>query len=315
MNEPLVSVIIPVKDTEKTIEKCIVSLLNVDYQNFEIIVVDDASTDRTKEIIKKFPNIRLLESNGAGPSKARNMAIKESNGEFVAFTDADCIVHPEWLNELLKGFLLPGVAGVGGGQRSPDDETEFGKNVQDFLKSVGFITEYVKTRNNQTLKEIKHNPTCNMMYRREIFEKVGYFLEGLWPGEDVELDYRITKAGYKLMYNPEAVVYHYRPDSIKRFKKMMYSYGWAQGVLVRKYGFFRFIQLEFPVLILISIFIIWLMLKNIFLGLSFLLLLLILPLVYFMYRKQKIVLFYKLFLITIFKWNLGFFNGLIRGGI
>lgn len=81
------------------------------------------------------------------------------------------------------------------------------------------------------------------MYRRDIFLQEGEFLEGLWPEEDVELDYRIRKKGYKIVFNPRAVVYHYRPKTLRSFLKMMHRYGHAQGFLVRRYGIFRKIQI------------------------------------------------------------------------
>jgi len=80
------------------------------------------------------------------------------------------------------------------------------------------------------------------MYEKDVFLKEGGFLESLWPGEDVEFDYRLSKKEYKMVFNPKAIVYHYRPKDLKSFSKMMYQYGRAQGFLVREYGIFRKIQ-------------------------------------------------------------------------
>ena len=244
--KPLVSIIIPARNASKYIEGCLESLEKLDYPEFEVIIVNDGSSDATKDILDRFEGIKVLETFGVGPSKARNLAIKEAKGEYVAFTDADCIVHPQWLNELLKGFIpdpltLSPVVGVGGDQKSPEDDSSFGKTVHGFFKTVGFVAEYVKNKNNGIVMT-KHNPTCNVIYKKTVLMEAGGFLEGLWPGEDLELDYRLAKKGYRFLYNPDAIVYHYRAGTINNFNKMMFNYGRAQAVLVRMYGPFRFIH-------------------------------------------------------------------------
>lgn len=307
--KPFISIIIPVKNGGKTIKKCLDSLKNLNYANYELIVIDDNSSDATPEILRQYPplaggrgwKIKTQGLTSTGPSACRNLAIKQAKGEYLAFTDADCLVHPEWLNELLKGFEEEDVVGVGGDQQSPQDETDFGKLVQDFLKTVGFVADYVKKEKKKI--ETKHNPTCNVMYKKEIFDKVGGFLEGLWPGEDVELDYRIKKPGYKLIYNPEAIVYHYRPDNLSAFCQMMKNYGQAQGFLVRRYGLFRLIHCELIFLLsLVGIFII-----NLNIGLFCSLLCLIM-----LFIKLKSIKFMRLFVVTIIYWNLGFVKGLCK---
>lgn len=258
MTDSLVSIIIPAKNAQATIKKCIDSIARQSYKNYELIVVNDGSTDKTAQILRDYPRARVLTTPGTGPSKARNTGIAQAKGEFVAFTDADCVLDYHWIEELLKGFINERIAGVGGIQKSPTDETEFGKKVQEFLKIFGFISDYMQP--GAKIKSANHNPSCNVMYRKSILVESGGFLTGLWPGEDVELDYRIKKNGYLLMFNPEAVVYHYRPSNFKEFNRMMFNYGQAQGWLVRKYGIFRIIQvlpflsLTFAILFLIGLF-------------------------------------------------------------
>ena len=103
--EEKISVIIPVKNAEKTIKKCLDSVLNVDYPNFDVIVVDDGSTDNTPSILRGFgQGIRIIQARGVGPSAARNEAAKVSDAQYLAFTDSDCIVERSWLRELRFGF-------------------------------------------------------------------------------------------------------------------------------------------------------------------------------------------------------------------
>jgi len=323
--KPLISIIIPVKNASKTIQKCIDSILNLNYPEYEIIIIDDGSTDDTSSLLNNYfqsgrmKNYRYIKINSSGPSKARNIGIDISNGEFVAFTDADCIIDREWLNELLKGFESydEKIAGVGGEQLSPDDDTDFCKSINDFMKKIGFITDYIKTIENHKKQNFKfietnHNPTCNVIYKKEIFKKVGGFLDGLWPGEDVELDYRIKKYGYKLLFNPKAIVYHYRPETIEKFSKMMFNYGKVQAFLVKKYGFFRKIHfvpiIFFPVLIF-SVFYIFYNFK------IFLILFLFFNIICFLFfilknvKLKKIIQFCFFNYITLFSWNSGFLYG------
>jgi len=240
MTEPKISIVVPAYNAEKTIKKCIESLLDIDYTNYEIIIVDDGSTDATKQILSGYKEkISVMALEHRGPSHCRNKAASASQAEYLAFTDADCIVDKQWLRELLKGFSQEAVTGVGGSQLSPNDETAFGRRVQSFFEKTGFLGGYIKTTANNSPVRTSHNPSCNVMYRRQFLLEVGGFDEGLWPGEDVDLDYRLEKRKFILMFNPKAIVYHYRPDSLKKICSMMYRYGWTQGVLVRRYGLFR----------------------------------------------------------------------------
>lgn len=310
MNEPLVSVIIPVKDTEKTIEKCINSVLNLDYLNFEIIVVDDASIDRTSEILKNYyQKIKvIINIPSLGPSESRNIASKEAKGEYLAFTDGDCIVDKQWLKELMAGFnLYPQAIACGGVQELPQDATDFERRVFLFMKKSGFISDYMRKKRNEKIIKVNHNPSCNVIYKRNILLQEGGFLEDLWPGEDVELDYRLKRKGYKLFFNPKAVVYHYRPANLNKFCLMMFKYGFAQGFLVRRYGIFRKVQL-LPLFNMILLFLTLSLLffKKTNLLIFLLFLLFITMLIYFTFYFP--VLF--LAILGIIFWHIGFLRGL-----
>jgi len=240
-----VSIIVPVKNGEKTIKKCLDSLLSIDYPNFDIFVINDGSSDNTPAILREYGSkIRLLETNGTGPSLARNLAAGQAQSDYLAFTDSDCVAGRDWLSELIKGLeRYPEAAACGGVQELPEDSAKFEKKVFLFMQKAGFISDYLRKTKGEKIIEVAHNPSFNVIYKRDVFLKEGGFQEGLWPGEDVELDYRLTKKGYKLILNPKAVVYHYKPKNLNSFLKMMLRYGWAQGFLVRKYGIFRKMQL------------------------------------------------------------------------
>ncbi len=233
--ENTVSIIVPAKNEEKHIEKCVKSLLKLNYQHIEIIIINDGSTDKTGQILEKYRDkIKIITLNGQGPGKARNLAVKEAKGRFIAFTDADCRVDIEWVDELLIAFNDPVVQGVGGSQKTASDETKFGRLVGKFFNTFGFSSDYIQ--NKSRISPVNHNPTCNVMYRREVFDNEN-FTEDLWPCEDLELDLRLVKKGIKLVNNPKAIVYHYRPANFISFMKMMSRYGRAHAKLLNKRGF------------------------------------------------------------------------------
>jgi glycosyltransferase involved in cell wall biosynthesis len=293
---PLISIIIPVKNEQKTLKKCLDSLKKLNYDNYEIIVVDDNSSDGTLQILNSYPKIQIIKTPGIGISGCKNLGSKQAKGAYIVFTDADCIFHSEWLNELYKGFESVEIVGVGGDQLSPEDETEFGKMVQRFLKEVvSFVGDYVKkegytspalSQNGIKLIPTNHNSNCNAMYKKEAFDKVGGFLEELRCGEDVELDYRIKKIG-KLMYNPKAIVYHYRPDKLWKFCQKMERYGFAQGLLVKKHGVFRLIHYEPIFLFILFSSIICFLVYNLRLGIS-LLFCSVIPVIYLFIKTKSI---------------------------
>jgi glycosyltransferase involved in cell wall biosynthesis len=315
---PLISVIVAVKNGEKTLGKCLKSLAIQSYKPVEIIIINDGSTDATGDIVLEFAvrheNIGIITTEGVGPSRARNLGISKSKGAYVAFTDGDCICKPGWLSILAECIVSsPRVAGVGGDQQSPNDDTQYGKFINDFMKTIGFVADYVKNGLTSCVPT-KHNPTCNVLYRKAVLEEVGMFLPGLWPGEDVDLDYRIVKAGYQLRYAPDAVVHHYRPSHLRSFARMMYRYGYAQARLVRMHGFFRLIHLV-PLGVSLALLASALMITNGYWGYVVTLCLasIFFAIIMFMLRTKSILTSARYtfhFIVTMLWWNAGFIEGL-----
>lgn len=312
MSEPFVSIIVAARNAQNTLEKCLDSISNLDYPTYELIVVNDGSTDRTAEILKKYSGkiIGLINPVSLGPAKSRNMAAELSKGSFLCFTDADCMVNRSWVRELLAGFHDAAVVSIGGRQEIPENETPFGRKVWSFMKKTGFISDYARPPA-RGIVPVSHNASCNVMYRKDVFLNAGGFLAGLWPGEDVELDYRLKKEGFRIFCNPKAVVKHYRPSRWSAFARMMYRYGWAQGFLVRRYGIFRKIQvLPFVFFGLISLFLFFafqdLPASIIMLGVC-----LVTAGVWFKFDFFILILFF----LCVFNWNAGFLKGVSRAGL
>ena len=314
--EPTVAAVIASYNAEQTLGKCIDSLLGADYphEKLHVVVVDDGSTDGTRQVVARYADrVTLVETErNIGPSQARNLGVRHSAADYVCFTDADCTVARDWVRELLAAFK-PNVGAVGGTQLCPTDETPFGRVVQKYLETVGFVGGY--TRRHRVAVEVDHNPSCNVMYKREVFDEVGGFLAGLWPGEDVEFALRVRALGYRIFYNPRARVYHYRPRTLREFSRMMRRYGqWSGGYLTRRHGFFRPLSYE-PLAVaagLLGALIVWRLLGLMALGVVILAVALIIVAIFWhgTRRFREAFLLVMLFAVTLVVWNAGFCAGL-----
>lgn len=250
MTNPSICLIVPMRGDADYLERCLSSFVRLTYSPLEIILVDDGMTDAALQKAARSPGIRVLKSDGTGPSHARNLAARQTDAELLGFTDSDCIADPDWLDRLREGLgTEPDVAACGGRQLLPDDATPFQARVFTFLQRMGIVAEYLRAPGDAGIVPVRHNPSCNVLYRRRAFLEAGGFPGGLWPGEDVALDYRLTRRGYRLLHNPAAIVYHYRPRGVRSFARWMWRYGLAQGWLVRHFGAFRWVHLAPSVLL------------------------------------------------------------------
>ncbi len=227
-NLPAVSIILSAKNEEKMISQCLKSLNKLIYpkDKLEVIIINDGSTDNTKDLILDHDwtiNYNYIETHGIGLSRARNLGVKKSSFSYIIFTDADCTFTRNWIKNLMKYFNNENIASVGGPNLTPSDDTEFAKcvgKVLSFLSKPGARYGFEKDRVIETF----HNPGCNVAYRKNIIAEVGWLNENLVTCEDEELDYRIIKKGYKIIYTPHAKVFHYRRPSWKGHLKQAYKY-------------------------------------------------------------------------------------------
>jgi len=303
-----VSFIVPARNEEEHIERCIESLIYQSYQDSQVIVVNDGSVDKTGEILSKYKNIKVIQESGIGPGSARNRGLRESKTEFVAFCDADCFLDKNWLTNVMKLFSTE-VGAVGGRELLPEDESKFGKMVFNLFMTIGFSVEYLGSK--KRVVEVSHLPTSNIVFKRSVLETLGGFNKNLWTGEDVDLSIRTRKAGYKLLQNPEAKAFSYKPPNFLSFLKMMKTYGSAQRKLIEIHGVTRKVQLvPYTVLffLLTELFLVYL--YGLILPLVILLSLLLGFLLFFLFKPkvsltEKLSLFF-LFVLGVGYWNFGF---------
>jgi len=216
---PKVSVIVPVFNAEKTIEECIESLLAMDYERerVELICVNNASTDKTSDILdgNKEKIDKLLFEQTRGPGAARNKALAHATGEIVALTDSDCVVEKNWLRNIVVPLQDEGI-GIVGGQilaTRPCNEIEvFGEYIHDQGKAINAYKP-------------PYCITMNWASRLSVLNKLGLFDESYMRCEDVELSYRIWRAGYKLTYEPKAIIYHRNESTLSGIFREGYLHG------------------------------------------------------------------------------------------
>lgn len=241
MEYPFVSVVVGIRNEEKYIEECIESLLHLDYpqDSYEIIIVDGMSTDKTQELVQKYP-VKLLLNERKNVAAARNLGVENSLGDFVAFTDGDCKADPLWLKTLVNEMknAPEDVACVGGPNLVFDTDPVFGRVVghaqETFLGSGGSAQS-----KNSTKKHYAGSlPNCNALYKKNIIKEAGYFDERFVVGQDGDLNYRINKKGHKFLYIPEAKVLHHRRGTLKSFSVRMFKYGMWMAELFKKHGEF-----------------------------------------------------------------------------
>ena len=229
-----VTVVVPVRNGEPTIEPLLESLQRLDYdrKKVEVIVVDGNSTDKTRDIVKNYP-VKLVVERKKGLNAARNTGIRNSNGEIIAFTDCDCVVPSNWITKIVENFKDPQVSCVGGSAKGVciDFISEYADN------SIVPLMPFFKKREelNMVKPFLRHPAGCNMAFRRKVAEEVGCFDESIHYGfDEVEFTERICKAGYKMVLDPNVFVWHKHRSTLKEFLKQNFRYGRGSGVLLKR---------------------------------------------------------------------------------
>lgn len=196
-----VAVVVPVLNGAATIEGCVKSVLAQHRPADEVIVVDNGSDDGTGDLAEAAGAsvIRLPER---GVYRARNAGWRASGADVVAFTDADCVAEPDWLERLLEPFADPAVSAAGGEARLPEIRTA----AQRWARLRGFMVQEA----NFAHPFMPFLATANAAYRRSVLEQVGGFEETFLSGGDTDLSWRVQAfAGGRLAFEPRAAVVHH----------------------------------------------------------------------------------------------------------
>jgi len=238
-----ISVVVAVRNEAQHIEKCIQSLFSQDHPDFEVIVVDGMSGDGTyqklQELQKTYP-FTLLRNQQRNAAAGRNRGIEAARAEVIAFIDGDAAAYPDWLRTIARTLEKYQVAGVGGPDLLPEDSIYKSRAIARVMTSPLARGGKLNPSTQHTMEDgtsyVDHIPTCNLALRRGVVEEVGMFDEKFVKGQDLELNYRIRRAGHRLLYSSQIRVVHYRKQHIREFARQIYKWAKAKVAITKKHG-------------------------------------------------------------------------------
>ncbi|MDY0042027.1 MAG: glycosyltransferase, partial [Desulforhabdus sp.] len=224
---PGISVVVCTYNGGRTIRDCLDGLRKLEYPNFEVVVVNDGSTDGTGRIAEEY-GFKVITTENRGLSSARNTGMREAKGEIVAYIDDDARPDPHWLTYLAASFLHSNHVGIGGPNLPfPDDNLV----AECVANSPGNPIHVLLTD-----QEAEHIPGCNMAFRKTALEAIDGFDERFRiAGDDVDLCWRLQQRGWTLGFNPAAMVLHHRRNRVKTYWKQQLNYGKAEADLEKKW--------------------------------------------------------------------------------
>jgi GT2 family glycosyltransferase len=224
---PKVSVVVCSCNGAQTIAETLAALEKLEYPDYEILVIDDGSTDHTSAIASRH-NVRLIRTQNNGLSAARNQGLKAATGEIIAYIDDDAYPDPHWLTYLAASFLRSNPAAVGGPNLAvPGDSA-----IADCVANAPGGPIHVLLSD----EIAEHIPGCNMAFRREKLSAIGGFDSHFRvAGDDVDICWRLQERGWTVGFAPSAVVWHHRRNSIKDYLKQQFGYAKAEALLAEKW--------------------------------------------------------------------------------
>ena len=215
---PMVSAVICAYNAADTLGDCLTSLERLTYPDYEIILVNDGSRDRTSEIAHSHPRVRVIDIPNRGLSAARNVGLAAARGEIVAYTDADTRVDRDWLTFLVQPFLVSNVVGSGGPNVVPPDDSPI---AQCIARAPGGPTHVLLDD-----RTAEHVPGCNMAFRRDALLAIGGFNPiYLRAGDDVDVCWRLQGRGWTIGFASAALVWHRHRASITAYWRQQVGYG------------------------------------------------------------------------------------------
>ncbi len=226
--QPKVSVVVASYNGGRTLLACLESLFRLNYPDYEVILVDDGSTDDTAQIAKRFPALRCIHQANLGLSAARNAGIAAASGEIVAFTDSDCRADEDWLYYLVADWQQDDYVGMGGHNFLPPDDSLVASAV---MVSPGGPAHVMLSD-----REAEHIPGCNMAFYKWALAEIGGFDPTFRKaGDDVDVCWRLQQRGHRIGFSPTGFVWHYRRSTVRAYLQQQSGYGEAEALLSRKH--------------------------------------------------------------------------------
>ena len=225
---PRVSVVVCSYNADRTMDQCLASLEHMNYPDYEVIVVNDGSTDRTLEISERYKYCRIISQPNKGLSVARNVGAEAATGEIVAYTDSDCVADKDWLTYLVHKMEHGGLAAVGGPNFPPPED--------DLVPAAVAVSPGGPTHVLVSDEVAEHIAGCNMAFRRDVLMQLGGF-DPVYraAGDDVDICWRFQNAGYTIGFAPAAVVWHFRRNTVEAYLNQQKGYGKAEALVYSKH--------------------------------------------------------------------------------
>ncbi len=220
-----ISIIVPVYNRASEIEEFLDSLTRQTCDDFDIVIVDDGSSDNLKEIINKYQEKLKIDyyfQQNKGPGEARNLGMSKAKGDWFVFIDSDCTMPPEYIANIQKNLTEGDCDAFGG----PDTYRE---DFPDFLKAVNYsMTSFLGTggtRGSKGKKIGRYYPrSFNMGIRRKVYQTIDG-MNRMRHGQDMDFSNRVYKAGFSVRYFDNVYVYHKRRTDLRKFFKQIFNWG------------------------------------------------------------------------------------------
>lgn len=240
-----VSVIVITYNSKDDLKECLRSLDGQDYSEMEIVVVNDASTDGTKELLEDFMRTAgsditvVTNSTNLGVAGARNAGIRHAKGDVIAFTDSDCIADHDWVSEIVRSYESNNVAAVGGKilDARVDGIWSLTNKGHDYVASREGYVPFIKG--------------CNMSFDGDILREYMFNDEIKYGYEELLLCDYLTDKGHKIYYNPRAVVHHKHRTNVRSLLKQKYLRGMSSVWYLRKRNMFFVYRRHFILLLVL----------------------------------------------------------------
>jgi GT2 family glycosyltransferase len=224
---PTISVVICSYNGSRSIRDTLEWLGRLEYPSYEVVVIDDGSTDATPDIAREF-GVRVISTPNRGLSAARNLGLAAAAGEIVAYIDDDAYPDPHWLTYLATAFMTTDHAGIGGPNIPPPGDGPLAACVAN---APGGPIHVLLSDD-----VAEHIPGCNMAFRKDRLQAVGGFdPQFRRAGDDVDVCWRLQERGWTLGFSAAAMVWHHRRNSIRAYLRQQVGYGDAEALLERKW--------------------------------------------------------------------------------
>ena len=229
-NNPKVSIVVISKSPDEYLKECLDSCLQLDYNNFEILLFSDVPFDY------KHEKVRIAITGSLTPGKKRNLAISIAEGPIIAFIDDDAYPVQDWLTNAVKLFENLRIAAVcGPGPTAPTDNIRqriSGFIYESFLASGNYTYRYLPMKE----RFVDDYPTFNFIVRKSVLEAMGGFKANFWPGEDTLLCLSIIRdLKMKILYTPDVLVYHHRRPIFRKHLRQVANYALHRGYFAKRF--------------------------------------------------------------------------------